>query len=719
MIEKIIPIYFEPEQEYRWGIDGLKQWDQGQKLEISGLDISEEIVEVHFSLRENEGEAKRMLGIVENGIIYASIPAFILEGPEYTHGETYNAWAWIYLLDEESAETVRKIEFTIKTRPKPAEYVTPEELSFLEQLEALVKNKLDKSGYEPNKFLGTDKDGDVVTKDVEEFTLEVATETKLGGVKPVTKTDDMTQEVGVDKDGKLFTEQSGIDEETFLKLAIKTTTSPSPFHHITDSANMKVVDFGMEGKTEQNTVPGNQLIPPEEVRKTTYNLSAFRNNGILLEANQTYMVVLSVNADSLAFKDVTNNDNLSVAYGKNNVSYTPSEDILAFVDSYFANGVPDGVEIMLYKGSAILPIEPYTNGPSPNPDYPQEIVNAGVYNEETGRYEIGCCVGNKNFWDKEYARDVNNWFEAASITGIRFLKIPVAKGKTYRIGELPSEAEHIRLTTSTNLSGAYYGWVSNPNIGTGQQLRKFTSKEDFVYLGVSIARFEIFQEQYNNYLQIELGSTSSDYVVGQSQPFTLTSPVPLTKWDKLVKRDGVWGWSIYGKEYNFGDGDISDLSISASNYNSEMTRFTFSSAKAVKKTECFCNLFRYSSMHGTVGTCGYWFGDGMTIYISTNVLSDYGFIYDSASSNNYWNSIIAFKALLEDKGGIQIWVDMQEEQAFHPLPDEEQTVLNNLETYYDVTNVYNDQGCPMWLTYVADSKLYVDNQILAIKEAIV
>ena len=48
-------------------------------------------------------------------------------------------------------------------------------------------------------------------------------------------------------------------EETIEKLQIKTTTSPSPFHHITDSANMKVVDFGMSGITEQDTVPGNQL----------------------------------------------------------------------------------------------------------------------------------------------------------------------------------------------------------------------------------------------------------------------------------------------------------------------------------------------------------------------------------------------------------------------------------------------------------------------------
>lgn len=43
-----------------------------------------------------------------------------------------------------------------------------------------------------------------------EYTLPVASSTTLGGVKPVTKTDDMTQDIGVDADGKLWTQPSGL-----------------------------------------------------------------------------------------------------------------------------------------------------------------------------------------------------------------------------------------------------------------------------------------------------------------------------------------------------------------------------------------------------------------------------------------------------------------------------------------------------------------------------
>lgn len=166
-MDKIIQVHFDPEQEYQWGIEGLIQWDQGQKLQISGLDISSEIVEVHFSLHEHCGVAKRMLGTVINGVIHTDIPPFILEGPNYCSNDTYSAYAWVYVSDEDSAETIRKMEFEIKARPKPEEYVKPEELEFLQQLEAHINKKLDKSGYEPNKYLATDGEGNVVEKDVD------------------------------------------------------------------------------------------------------------------------------------------------------------------------------------------------------------------------------------------------------------------------------------------------------------------------------------------------------------------------------------------------------------------------------------------------------------------------------------------------------------------------------------------------------------------------
>ena len=52
-----------------------------------------------------------------------------------------------------------------------------------------------------------------------EYTLPIATPTTLGGVKPIAKTDEMTQEVGIDELGGLFTREGvGIDEETLNQI---------------------------------------------------------------------------------------------------------------------------------------------------------------------------------------------------------------------------------------------------------------------------------------------------------------------------------------------------------------------------------------------------------------------------------------------------------------------------------------------------------------------
>lgn len=52
------------------------------------------------------------------------------------------------------------------------------------------------------------KDNQGNSGDGSSYTLPIATSTKLGGVKPVNKTDEMTQEVGVDVEGKLYTKST-------------------------------------------------------------------------------------------------------------------------------------------------------------------------------------------------------------------------------------------------------------------------------------------------------------------------------------------------------------------------------------------------------------------------------------------------------------------------------------------------------------------------------
>lgn len=77
-------------------------------------------------------------------------------------------------------------------------------------------NKVDKvsgKGLSTNDYTDAEKDK---LKNLENYTLPTASENVLGGVKAVPKADDMTQEVGVDAGGKLYTKSAKSDIDAAL-----------------------------------------------------------------------------------------------------------------------------------------------------------------------------------------------------------------------------------------------------------------------------------------------------------------------------------------------------------------------------------------------------------------------------------------------------------------------------------------------------------------------
>jgi len=140
-MEKLIPVIFKTDEYSTTLQDGVVQWDIGTKLKISGLDVYTDMVEVHFSLTEKNGEAERMLGEVVDGDIIVSIPTLVTEAEE-TKKTFYEAYAFVYLIGEDSARTVRKITMYVQSKPEPNGYSSPSQLSFLEQLEVAIRNKI-------------------------------------------------------------------------------------------------------------------------------------------------------------------------------------------------------------------------------------------------------------------------------------------------------------------------------------------------------------------------------------------------------------------------------------------------------------------------------------------------------------------------------------------------------------------------------------------------
>lgn len=105
---------------------GLWQWDYGQQLRIEGLHLPT-AVEIHFALQETGGEAITRVGTTKDGITTVTIPDSMLEGNSaaWTADKAYNIYAWVYLSDKSSGETIKRITMQVKSRPKPEAFEAP------------------------------------------------------------------------------------------------------------------------------------------------------------------------------------------------------------------------------------------------------------------------------------------------------------------------------------------------------------------------------------------------------------------------------------------------------------------------------------------------------------------------------------------------------------------------------------------------------------------
>lgn len=105
---------------------GLWQWDYGQQLRIEGLHLPT-AVEIHFALQETGGEAIPRVGTTKDGVTTVTIPDSMLEGNRaaWTAEKMYNIYAWIYLSDQKSGETIKRITMQVKSRPKPEAFEAP------------------------------------------------------------------------------------------------------------------------------------------------------------------------------------------------------------------------------------------------------------------------------------------------------------------------------------------------------------------------------------------------------------------------------------------------------------------------------------------------------------------------------------------------------------------------------------------------------------------
>lgn len=342
----------------------------------------------------------------------------------------------------------------------------------------------------------------------------------------------------------------------------------------------------MQGWTEQDSTTGAQLFDKTKIEDRVDTTHTETDTGV--EVSGLYYVVHRVsvtpntdmyisynksgeglNQVSVYGTDISADNFISSSYGKgmkfNTGNHT--EILVLFYSSAGTENVSIYNDVMLNLGATALPYEPYTgDAPSPSPEYPQEIVSAGKYNEDTQK------------WDYE---------------------ITIANAQT------------------------------DPD---------------------------------------------------KNQTVTLTADRPLTKWDKLEKRNGQWGWVYKSMEITLDGSDDEAWELYDNGF------YISGGLKDIALDEpllsgSLSDKFHYSSP-----------ADHATFSI-TSTLGSYSplFYYSGIADVESWK-----KFLTENNVS---FLYPTEAETFVSLSETEQEVMNALYTFRPTTVLSNDCDCNMSLTY--------------------
>lgn len=274
----------------------------------------------------------------------------------------------------------------------------------------------------------------------------------------------------------------------------------------------------MQGWTEQDSTEGKNLLPVdagESFSNASGDTAVFAEDGVTVTFND---VQSGERRDIYLFGDGTSitsessyaevpglvagdyhicNDNANIQFyvvawrngasvilGYSDIKTTPitiqegDKFRIFFGCSNPGDGVQEyAIHPMLVKdGGELTTYEPYTGGqPSPNPDYPQEIVNAGKYNEDTQKWEYEITIAN--------AQTDPGKNQTVTLTSDRPLtkwdKLEKRNGQWGWV----YKSDEIESYTDESVPGEYFSTTGQ--LSTGSQVWYETTTETFIPLTAS------------------------------------------------------------------------------------------------------------------------------------------------------------------------------------------------------------------------------------------
>lgn len=377
-------------------------------------------------------------------------------------------------------------------------------------------------------------------------------------------------------------------------------------------------------------------------------------------------------------------------------------------------GAGEYSDIMLNAGDTPLPWEPYTgNKPSPSPEYPQEMQNVGVLNE-AGKYEVKITACKNNLLDMTGAK-------GGTTAGITTTVNPD--------GTLTSNGTATGLQTNIWLLGGYSPVTTDNVLFTLKAGKTYYISDVMLFMGTDrTAQNKLFVDpaKYPEgfkvtgvrhaqigsgtvltnkvyYPRVILGDTDTGWEPYRGHTATITSDRPLTKWDKLTCREGVWGWRYNSGTTVYDGSDDESWELQSINGNGIANfQITLNGAVSNFDSPNMCSHFTHQTEAIANVT-----QPGFLISNSTGKSILYIRIPSTTAS-----TVDKFKAwLAEHPITVQYQTDTE---TWVPLSAEEQAAMNALCTYAGTTHIWTDDPLHpvISLDYTLDTEGYIRNVVV-------
>lgn len=714
------------------------QWDYGQVLRIEGLKLPN-MVEIHFSLQETSGEAKTRIGVTKDGVTDVVIPDSFLENEGI--GDNYKIFVWVYVADKESGSTEYKITIHVKARAKPEiTHGGQDGEVFQEAVEAVreaakraaesekqaegwahgrediperaednamyyagktsedaKKTAQDRAEVERLTESNTQIQGEAA-KDLEEVkklssqaqtsatnaalseqkSKEAATraETAQAGAETAEDNAELAaQKTGQDKtaveQAKKLVQQMGQEvldnknavDKTVQDFALKAQQALADVNNAGQAQTERVQTAGTTAveniKTAQNTATRAVETTKSEAIKAVQTEGTAQTGNVTTEGEKQVQAVQTAAQEIIA-------DREQIAKNKTDIAELRQKKADAIVE--IARGT-----LLNVKDSSGAFFEDFsmsgktTQDGTPTPDAPVPIVSAG----EDGNIEIK--VTGKNLIPFPYP-DIKEIGKTIHHDGIDYT---VLQDGGVHLKGTPQSIFGLNICT---IPFKNYGEVVVSNFIFYDPNNDKTFFYLQGYVGKAIDAVV--------YPQVELGTVATAYEpYRQPQAITLQLDRPLTKWDRLEKREGVWGIVRQGETKVLKAVPEEEWAA----WEDKQNAFFIMNDKIIK--EGLCSHFEAKGSFEIGKETGIYLFE--TIHL---IVTDMNI--DSLENWKTWlqaNPIaVAYKIA---------------EETWEPLPEETQKILNVLYTNYPTTIISNSEDTEMQLTYVADTKNYTDRKI--------